>query len=372
MLLNPPLLANSQAITVLTDSITLAKDTAGSWEKLWTTALTGSSPLWLGLVKLGLFLALCSLLYVIFTAGKELIDNQSWSELAAMFVWPLVIALLMGNNGQLLSTIVLFTKDVASAQVTGVLEVQMAGTKLSEALKSVELTSIGKSQIQALYNDCKGLGSNALAECWKSKSPAVDTIVANAKAQNNNGALNALQTTANILKGLSFGGVIGAGASAAYELAGKPAGDLFSDPIFTILRTILLGLQWCFVNILEAALILTALFAPVALGLSLLPLEGRPIISWLIGFISLFGIQLGYNIISGLTATILVQAGGESISDFNFMLFLAVFSPIIATAISTGGGIAVFQAVSNGTKGVTNTISNGLGSAINIVLASKQ
>ena len=104
-----------------------------------------------------------------------------------------------------------------------------------------------------------------------------------------------------------------------------------------IIRLILRSVQWAFVNILEAALLLTALFGPIAMGLSLLPLQGKPIWAWLIGFMSLFGVQLGYNIVVGLVAVVIVKSDAELVTDIAFLFFLAVFSPILAVLIAKGG-----------------------------------
>jgi hypothetical protein len=145
-------------------------------------------------------------------------------------------------------------------------------------------------------------------------------------------------------------------------------GSVFRDNAVPIIRFILYALQWGFVNILEAALLLTALFAPISLGLSLLPLQGRPIWAWLTGFITLFGIQLGYNIVVGLTAVVLVKSGAALVSDVAFLFFLSIFAPGLAILVAGGGGVALYNGISSNVKSLIDVFSNAIGTVTSIAL----
>ncbi|MEH2026883.1 hypothetical protein [Nostoc sp.] len=153
----------------------------------------------------------------------------------------------------------------------------------------------------------------------------------------------------------------------AVQFANDP-GSVFRDTAIPIIRFILYALQWGFVNILEAALLLTALFAPIAVGLSLLPLQGRPIWAWLTGFISLFGVQLGYNILVGLAAVVLVKSGAELASDVAFLCFLSIFAPVLAVLIAGGGGMAIYNGISANVKGLIDIFSSAIVTATSIAL----
>jgi len=139
------------------------------------------------------------------------------------------------------------------------------------------------------------------------------------------------------------------------------AGQVFRSTILPIIRLILRSLQWAFVNILEASYLLTALFGLLGMGLSLLPVQGKPIWAWLIGFISLFGVQLGYNIVVGLVAVVIVKSDAELVTDIAFLFFLAVLSPVLAVLIAKGGGTALYSAIANSTKQLTDIASNAIG-----------
>ncbi len=150
--------------------------------------------------------------------------------------------------------------------------------------------------------------------------------------------------------------------------------NMFISPFISVAQAILQALQWAVVNSLELALLLTALFAPIAVGLSALPISGRMFWTWASGFLALLSVNLGYSILTGLMAITVVSmtsASGNSagvtgipqtISDLGFLLFAAIVSPLLAGAVGTFGGISLYQGISRAandvTKGVTNAIVN--------------
>ncbi len=362
---NPTTGGEPQALQIITDSVNLARATALAWDSVWINLFQPlDSGLWIGLVKLGLTLAACSILFLVFTTGKEIIDRQSWSELAAIFVWPIVIAIFLGGNGNLLSQTIIVSRNFAAGQVQSVLNAQLGELTFKNAISQVGISNIAKQQLENLYSECRGKIGEELVQCWQSKQESAQQMVEQAKEQAKS-PLDGLEKFAQTLFNATG---IGA-ATTAYQLATDP-GAVFRESLIPIVRFILLALQWAFVNILEAALLLTALFAPIALGLSLLPLQGRPIWAWATGFLSLFGIQLGYNIVVGLAAVVLVKSGAELVSDVAFLCFLSIFAPLLAVLIAGGGGIALYNGISSNVKTLTDLISNAIGAATSLAIKS--
>jgi hypothetical protein len=116
------------------------------------------------------------------------------------------------------------------------------------------------------------------------------------------------------------------------------------------------GWQWAFANMLELAMLLTGLIGPIAVAGSVVPLQGRPLWAWLVGFFSLGMAKFSYNVIVGLAATVIVAADAQTQGDFGFLLLIGVLAPILALAIAGGAGMAVFRGVSGG---VTRVIAVG-------------
>ena len=287
--------ATGQALHNLQNSFYLTENTLDAWMSIWDQAIFDSqnSILWIALVTLGFTLAGLSILYVSITQGKEAIEKQNWSEIVKLFIWPLIIVLFLGNNGFLLSESVKFIRIIGLNQVQNVLEIQTVGMTFNHALSHINITNAAREEIEAILYECQRLQNQELIDCLTRNQPLVEAVIQEAEQQNG-GILQSLRDL-----GAAISNIIATPGQAAQDLPGF----LFRNAAFPILRAVLAAVQWAFVNILEASLILTATFAPVAIGLSLLPLQTKPIVAWLIGFMSLIGIQLGYNIVIGIASS---------------------------------------------------------------------
>ncbi len=353
--------AEGDALDIVTSSINIARATAESWSVAWRDALDSQDGgLWTGIVALSRILLAMSLLYLAVRDGSEILQKQSWTDLARLFVWPLVIIFFLTNNAQLLSSMVRGLRAIGYAQTQAVLNFQLGELAFRDALSRQGLTAAGREELQNLYAECQGLVGEELLTCWSEKQPAAEAIVQRAEslAGTSLAALRQFQAALNRINpvvttvGGTLGGIItGQGLEAA---AGNAVSSALRDNLMPVIRAILYGLQWMVNNLLEAALLLTALFSPIAMSLSLLPFQGRPIIAWLIGFITLFGVQVGYNIVVGLVATRVVESGAELASDLGFSMLLAIGAPALALLISGGGGIAVYRGLSSTVKQIVD------------------
>lgn len=330
-------------ISLISQSIELSRKTAESWNKAWGDAINPSGALWGGLCNFGTTIAALSIILLAIKMASDYQEKRFlWSELAASVVWPLFIALFLGNNGYLLSQTVLLTKNLAHQQVVNVLNIQMADTTFKQAISDVTLTQSVKTQVSTIYAECQGKSGKPLTDCLQEKQPIVEQILSEAETQNGGPLEQARQAVAELTNFV------------------QNPGAVFNAAISLILITFLYALQWAFVNILEAALIMTATFAPVALGLSLLPLGSKPIWAWASGFMALFGVQLGYNIVVGLAATVIVAAGAQTFSDLAFLAFISIFAPALALLIAGGGGVALYTGINNRVPALVNAAFDGV------------
>jgi hypothetical protein len=181
---NPTTGGEPQALQIITDSVNLARATALAWDSVWINLFQPlDSGLWIGLVKLGLTLAACSILFLVLTSGKEIIDRQSWSELAAIFVWPIVIAIFLGGNGNLLSQTIIVSRNLAAGQVQSVLNAQLGELTFKNAISQVGISNIAKQQLENLYSECRGKIGEELVQCWQSKQESAQQMVEQAKSR---------------------------------------------------------------------------------------------------------------------------------------------------------------------------------------------
>ena len=78
-------------------------------------------------------------------------------------------------------------------------------------------------------------------------------------------------------------------------------------------------------------------------GASLLPIGAKPLYAWMTGFWSLGMAKLSLNIITGLAATAI--AASAQLDTLSIAITLGLLAPILALALSAGGGMAIFSAI---------------------------
>lgn len=339
----PPQPGNEDAADLVRDTVALTDSIAQEWELTWDYLFDPSdSGIWYGLVRLGLSLAAFSLLFVAIKDGKEIIDQQSWSQLVGLFAVPILIVIFLGANGRLLAQTTMTIRDVGRYEVNRVLSAQLGELTFREAWQRWKDNIGVRQELEALYAPCQGLSGDALIRCQEERRGRAEEI--SQRAEDSDWIPDWL--------GQAWG--------------------LINSPITTILRIILYSLQWCYVQALELSLMLTAVSGPIALGLSVLPLDGRPVIAWLVSYISVIGMQLGYNLSVGIMASVLTNAQADQLSEFFFLTFVSVFAPVLATTVVGLSGLAIWGKVNRSINDVKNAglllagtaISAGAGAAI--------
>ena len=334
---------------LLQKSIKLSKDTANSWDLLWTDLISSNNDLWKALCTFAIVLTALSLIFVALKIAAENAKGHTFfSEFFDSMVWSLVVFLFLTGHGFILSNTVLLARDVANDQITKVLNLQLANLTMRQALQTVSLSASGQDRIEAILAQCQGQGNLDFADCIQEQQPYIDQVIQDVESKNKAPLQGLRDWASNLLSGMST--------------------FVYSIP-YSVIKSIFYAMQWAFVNILEASLILTATLAPVAVGASLLPIGSRALWTWGIGFMSLFTVQLAYNIIVGIGAVVAVNTDVFLVNELGFLIFISVFSPGLAILLGAGGGLALFrgtvqysataaQAVSDLAAGLTKSVIN--------------
>ena len=253
---------------------------------------------------------------------------------------PLLLGFLLSGNGQLLAILVLGLRDLFLSLLVTALRIQIAGISVNEAIQKIQNTAIANNRARIIFVDCLDKTGTQLTEC-------VSDPVKIAQAQEMLGSLgnifdgNALEAILNAVSPAS----ISAGATAFVASA---IATVIATPIIAIIQVVVLVIQWAFINLVEAALLLTAISAPIFLAFSLFTKSAPLFVLWLTNYLSLFFVQLGYVAIVGFIASVISlaeqagQAIGSIITDLAFLFFVAIFAPGLAIAIATGGGILLY------------------------------
>ncbi len=309
------------ADTIVDDGIAAGEAVSQAMDRLWTDVLGGG--LYGAIANLGIFFAVGTLLIFIVQWTREMIDGDTGKGFTEI-IWPIIVIFLLSNNGQPLVTVTQGLRGIINQTNTTLLSSTSASIQLQSAYQRVMVRTGRGDAIQSLISQC-----NAIAD----------------PTQQNQCLQNAAQQAREI--------------EARVNNDNRPAwlrgiGDFFNTNIFQLaargwLLTMAIAFQW----IVEICMLLTALMGPLAVGGSLLPVGSKAIYAWLTGFFSVGMIKLCFNIISGLVATLVLNAGDSDPMIFAFAVGL--LAPILSLLLAAGGGKAIFNSFSSlSTTGVSS------------------
>ena len=299
---------------------------AESWNQLWESVLQGG--LYFSLARVGVLFAVATLLLFLTQWTRQMVEGES-SRAYTDFIWPLLVIVLLSNNGNRLAAITLTLRDYINQVNQEVLTYTAADIRLQEAYQIAILEDSVEQTIVQRRNQCYELQNpEERANCIQLAATEAQTFIEDYRSRTGNPnalsrAWEEAQAGGNAIEsGLRFGGaLIGSGFQ-------------------TVTRGILMALHIAFQWLLEASMLLTATLGPMAVGGSLLPVGAKPMFAWLTGFFSIAIAKLSFNILSGLVSLAVLNA--ENSHPLIAPFFLGLLAPILSLALASGGGMAVF------------------------------
>lgn len=377
------LLANTGtqgAINTLQTANGITQANAGSWQVLWDDAIATNSELWTAIISLSEIIVVLSFLYMAYKNSSDIFSNYQYdlSKIIELITPTLLVGLLLINDGTFFVSLIQTTRTVAYHQVELFYKAQINGITMNSAVESVQQTTRANADARRLFRDCIDKSGQELTDCLndQAKSEGLGNIV---RQNSQSLAGNFAQNMCDLASGCNFVSSI-IGGIASGQNPSQILADMFASPFIAIAQSILTALQWAVSNGIELALLLTALFGPLAAALTIMPVAGRMFWSWASGFAALLSFHFGYAILTGLMAITIYSmqsssgnAAGlagipELLSDIGFLLFTAVVSPLIAGSIATFGGVTLFngfsKAASDGLRAVTNIATSVVGFGI--------
>jgi hypothetical protein len=326
---------------------------AGAWDQVWTTSMSG--PLYGVLSRLGLMIAGFVIIFFVFQFARNMLEDNSNRPISEL-IWPLVVVLFLSNNGALLGGLTLGMRGFINEQNSQILSTTTAGINAQQALNRIASFQSAEAQLAGLQSACDQVRDNAaLQSCLDGVKARADQIFQQeANQYGGEWGLRLQQLRDAVTRNPLQAGLDAAGAAAGAVLRAK------SLPYLVIAQTILVAAQVAFQNLIEASMLLTGLMGPIALGASLLPFGAKPIWAWLTGFWSVGLCKMSLNILSGLIAQSSVQAGPLDASGLVMPIVLGVLSPILAIAMASGGGMAIFNGITSAATSVVSIAASGV------------
>lgn len=331
-------LAFDGGIDMIQDGFNQSQEISRGWDSLWLSIFGTSSGLWMSIISFASILTFGAFAVFSVMFAEQLL-NQGISPLFRQVVWILLVMGLLANNGRFAQGTVLGLRTMINEKTNQVFLIQIGEISMREALQDVLITSDVKSQIQARFNSCQAKVGEAQLECFRIEGARAreDIEAAESRFGRFAGLVRLLERIGR-----------GAPESSPYTDLSPFLTGLMGAPEQALVRVVLRGCQWAFTNLIELSLLITGLFAPIAIALSCIPMGVRPLISSLLAFFALSLTKLSYNLMVGLTATVVVLSQRQDRSDIGFLLMIGVFSPVLALGLGAGGGMAVFLGLSSG------------------------
>lgn len=340
---------------------------AEGFDKLWEQTLDGG--LYAALMKVAQLFALATLCFYMVDLGKSFINQEDMKALSS-FIWPILIIGLMANNGALLRSGTLTARNFINQVNNDILDFAAAGANLETAYNRAIGSAKLKEEVGREMERCRSLGASQDAiDCLKSaevrlKAKAPQLFKGDAPPDNSY-EFNPLKELKQAADGIA-GAISDPGAviNDAWDSAMGGVGAVVISFVTSILLALTNAYQWG----VEFALLLTALLGPIAVGSSLLPFGQKAIFAWMSAIFGVGVAKLSFNIIVGLCAQLVSNA--QSNQPMIFLLFVGLLSPLLASALGAGGGIAAMGAAAKGASvaaeaGLTVTTAGASG-AINL------
>jgi len=323
-----------------------------AWDQTWDVALSGG--LYGAVNNIGIALAAGALIFWLLDfARKWLSDENSGMWALQDLVWPLLVILLTANSGNLLAGFSRGLRDTLNDFNNQVLQVVAKQQDLEKTLNELGDYAIIDAKLITARSQCNTITDNKkLTQCLDDQNAALQGILS--EYQKTYGlTLKYKQLEQSLNENFGTPGkaisTVGSAAVNAIPVVSvfKNGSKLASSAAVGVIILFMAACQFCFQQLIEVSMLLTALMGPLAVGASLLPFGAKPIFAWLTAFWSLSLLKLSYNMIAGLTAIAIYQTSGtETLAS---AIFFGLFSPILAMAMAAGGGMAVFNGILAGT-----------------------
>ena len=308
---------NNSSVNLLNQGIQSQQIVSQNLDTMWNDVL--NSGVWDAMVWVGTLFTVGLLTIWVSKVLRDSLNNELSIDYLTSFLWLFLVLLLLINDGANLRNTVLGLRELINLTNEEVLAVQVGSFTLEESFNNVVQSANFNSWVQQKTIECESLpDESAKAKCKQDLTQEI---------QNNENALK--QQNPTILSG---------------QWIANAVGDAFQRGLEIMLFGVSIAFQW----LVEITLLLTALISPLAVAGSLLPLQQRPLFTWLLGFYSVGLCKLFYNIIVGLVAHILsnnTPSGNPSGGTIIIAVAVGILSPILAVGLAAGGGMATFMSL---------------------------
>ncbi|MGH2412547.1 MAG: hypothetical protein ACRDEA_02395, partial [Microcystaceae cyanobacterium] len=296
-------------------------------------------------------------------ANLKLLYEGNYSEYLLNLLWPLLISILLSNNGQLLAQTCFEGREFINVVNQKVLESVLTGVNLQETFAQLQQAVGSRLVVSDYFQQCEYLSGDEQLACLKETAVKLKDELAKLPA--NTSASSFLSQLVDALGAL--GSAVSLGdfnpfdpSSGIPAQVGKKIGSLMTPVWESAVFSLLGGFMQAYQHFLEISLYLTAMVSPLAVGGSLLPIGARPLLAWTIGFFSIGLAKLAFNLTAGLAAV--AAANGSTLMDDQMYLYVifGFFAPMLSGGLSVLGGLALWNSLTGAIDDAVGFVGKGI------------
>jgi hypothetical protein len=397
--------ANSQE--VLQRTLTNMQETEQWWDNLWQdtfdpTDFSTSISMYTFSTAVRFVLAI-GLIFWLFQYGQKMAESngmpQALSTTSHFFFPVALVIIFLTNQGQYSRVLAYGLRDTINSWSDGVMNMQVAGYNVRAALGDQLVTQDAKDVITLQAQKCMQMPRPAVALPSISR-PAPDLnnplTIQQEQAYNYLECIQKLSTLAEQKKQealtrtcvlfpggnnacsffLRFIDKTIASVNQVYQVeADKFTKGEIPNPLalpiglndFVVGTSasvaygpILSFTQYLWTSLLELAMWLSALFAPLFVASAIIPGRQNLFVTWLVGFLTIGLAKLAYVIVIGIVAVQLSDQPTLLGSDLRFPMALGIFAPGVSLAVVAGGGFAAAMSFRSQSVAVAGAATSAL------------
>lgn len=291
----------------------------------WAELINGQSHIYEAIVKVSLVLATTLIGFWAIPWLNTLLNEGYSKKTVDELIYPLLVVLLLAlNNGYVLSNVNLLFRGTTNYIRNQILTETANGISYEQLIRDENWSQSHRLMFSNEVRKCRLLSDEQKSE--EELKAAKNDCIDKAKKK--------IQEQAEA-EGVKVEGLF---VTQALTAVVNPVIDMV---IFTVLTTFEAGFSF----MVEISFLLTAYISPFFLVFTLIPGQSKLIYAWLSAWFGLGLMKISYTIVVGMAASAVSNTGDENV--LLLPLMQAVFSPILATAIASGGGIAFFNLLSS-------------------------
>ncbi|RCJ22871.1 hypothetical protein A6770_29345 [Nostoc minutum NIES-26] len=330
---------------------------AEGFNELWNKTINGE--VYASMCTVGVLFAIATLTFFMVEWTKKMMSGDE-QRAYTDFIWPLIVVLLLTNNGKLLGDSTLGIRNYINNVNSLVLTSTAVGIDLKQAYQKALGTEAARSAIGIAVSRCKNssLTPQEEVDCLEQAKQELTKKYPD-KFNKNNGIfawfVAAIDGAVDAYKDLSQGN------ATPTDVLLSPINAFIGSSITDIISIILIGMNGAYQWSIELTMLVTAFLGPIAVGGSLLPYGAKSIYTWLVGYFSIGIGKLCFNIIVGFAGQLI--ADSKTYQPMFFLFTIGIMAPFLATGLAAGGGLAVLAQINKAAE-TYSTIAIDISKAI--------